>query len=470
MRRAGNVATMLDPNLLSDLRAIVGDAGVLTGEAVRARGVNAWVGPLEAELLVRPANTSETAGVLRVCHARGQTVVAQGGLSGLVHGATTTKNDLVLSLERQTAVERIDVTGRTMRVQAGVPLERVQTAAAQHGLDFPLDLGARGSATIGGNIATNAGGTRVVRYGMMRGLVLGLEAVLADGTVLSSMNRMLKNNAGYDLKQLFIGTEGTLGIVTRAELRLVSRPRSHDTALVAAPNFAALAELLQRLESGLGGNLSAFEALWGDFYAINTTAPAPHVPPIERGAPFYALVESLGASPDRDRELLEAVLGSALEDEVISDAVIAKSDSERRAMWAIREDVFAVRRIAPLIMFDVSLPIEEMEPYTEQIRAAITTRYGAGRVFVFGHMADGNLHIVTAVGDDAATRAVVESCIYEPLQAIGGSISAEHGIGLERRDYLALSRTPAEIATMKLLKRALDPRGILNPGKIFAIE
>jgi FAD/FMN-containing dehydrogenase len=333
---------------------------------------------------------------------------------------------------------------------------------------FPLDLGARDSATVGGNIATNAGGLRVLRYGMMRNLVLGLEAVLADGTVLTSLNRMLKNNAGYDLKQLFIGSEGTLGVVTRAELRLVSRTRSQETLLAALPTFDAMVDLLGRLDAGMGGQLSAFEALWGNYYDYNTTAAAGNLAPLPRGAPYYVIAESLGGDPEHDRARLEAVLAEALAAGVVSDVVIASSEHERRAIWTVREDVWEVQTIAPLLTFDVSLPIGNMKAYVQAVSDGVRALAGENRCFVFGHMADGNLHIVVAAGDDPATRARVEDIVYRPLEQVGGSVSAEHGIGLEKRAYLPLSRTPAEIATMRLLKRALDPGGILNPGKVFS--
>src|SRR3954471_7833775 len=276
---------MSQTQLKADLKAIVGESGMLEGAAVRERGRALFHGRVEADILVRPRSTEQVSSILRLCHARGQSVVTHGGLTGLVQGADADRGDLVLSLESMNAIERIDVAGRSMRVQAGVQLGRVQREAEEHGMMFPLDLGARDSATVGGNIATNAGGLRVLRYGMMRNLVLGIEAVLADGMVLTSLNRMLKNNAGYDLKQLFIGSEGTLGVVTRAELRLVSRSRSQETLLASLPTFEAMVDLLGRLDSGLGGQLAAFEALWGNFYDYNTAPPATNVAPLARGAP-----------------------------------------------------------------------------------------------------------------------------------------------------------------------------------------
>jgi len=454
--------------LKSELRAIVGEQGMLDGAAVRERGSALFHGRVDADILVRPRSTEQVSALLKLCHARGQTVVTHGGLTGLVQGADAGRNDIVLSLESMNSIERVDVPGRSLRAQAGVQLGRVQREAEQHGMVFPLDLGARDSCTVGGNISTNAGGLRVLRYGMMRNLVLGVEAVLADGTVLTSLNRMLKNNAGYDLKQLFIGSEGTLGIVTRAELRLVSRTRSQETLLASLPTFDAMVDLLGRLDAGLGGQLAAFEALWGNYYDYNTAPPAQNAAPLPRGAPFYVIAETLGGDPDADRARLEAVLGEALQAGVVSDVVIANTETERRAIWAIREDVWQVQNIGALLTFDVSLPIENMKAYAGEVCDSVRAFAGEDRAFIFGHMADGNLHIVVAAGDDAATRARVEEMIYKPLAAIGGSVSAEHGIGLEKRAYLPLSRTPAEISTMRLLKQALDPKGILNPGKVFA--
>jgi FAD/FMN-containing dehydrogenase len=454
--------------LRSELRAMLGDEGVLEGAAVRERAAVLWHGRVDAELLARPRTTEQVSAILRLCHAAGQPVVTHGGLTGLVNGADAGRDEIILSLESMNRIERIDVSGRSLRAEAGAKLGEVQRAAEAHDLVFPLDLGARDSATVGGNISTNAGGLRVLRYGMMRNLVLGIEAVLADGTVLTSLNRMLKNNAGYDLKQLFIGSEGTLGVVTRAELRLVSRTRSQETMLAALPSFEALVELLGRLDSGLGGQLSAFEAMWGNYYDYNTAAPAQNSAPLARGAPFYAIAETLGGDPESDRARLETVLGEALAAGVVTDVTLASTEAERRAIWNIREDVWQVKHIAPLLTFDVSLPIENMKSYAEEVRAGIRALAGDERTFVFGHMGDGNLHLVIAAGDDDVTRATIEGIVYRPLAAIGGSVSAEHGIGLEKRDYLPLSRSAAEISTMKLLKRALDPRGILNPGKVFA--
>jgi FAD/FMN-containing dehydrogenase len=419
--------------------------------------------------VVHPRNTAEVSAVLRVCHAHDQVVVPLGGLTGLVEGTVATNDDLQLSLLRLNQIEDVDVAGRTMRVGAGVILQRAQEEADQHGLMFPLDLGARGSCTIGGNVSTNAGGVRVLRYGMMRANVLGLEAVLADGTVVCSLNRMLKNNAGYDLKQLFIGTEGTLGVVTRVDLRLVARPSTACTAIVACKDFACLTRLLSLADARLAGQLSAFEAMWPEFYECMTTPPSHPSPMLPYGHGVYALVETLGSDAVEDEARLERVLTDALEQEIIVDAAIAKSEAERRAMWEVRDDVFQVRRYGATCNYDVSLPIGEMLDYIQHVRANIAREFLNAYVFVFGHIADGNLHICVVPGSSHAdTHYRVDLAVYEPLRSIRGSIAAEHGIGLEKRMHLGISRTPEEIATMRLLKRALDPKGILNPGKIFS--
>jgi len=358
-----------------------------------------------------------------------------------------------------------------MTVQAGCVLQTVCEAADAKGLFFPLDLGARGSATIGGNISTNAGGNRVIRYGMMRELILGLEAVLADGTIVSSMNHLIKNNAGYDPKQIFIGSEGTLGIVTRAVLRLRPKPVSQNTAFVAVDSFAELPKLLRGVERGLGGTLSAFEVMWEDFYRLVTTPPARGRAPIAYAHPYYVLIEQLGSDEASDVALFERVLGAALEDDIIADAVVAKSQAERSAIWSLRDDVAQCMRNAPIFTFDVSLPIVEMENYVADVRGRLLKRWNeTTSLMVFGHLGDCNLHLIIGVGDGKPdTRHAIEEIVYGALEGRSGSVSAEHGIGLEKRAYLPLSRSENEIALMRQLKRALDPRNILNPGKVFAV-
>lgn len=455
--------------LIAALKAALGPGGVLEGEDAKGAAQSRWTRLGSPIAVLRPRSTQEVSACLRLAHAAGQPVVPWGGKTGLVDGALA-DGALALSLERMSAIEDLDAEAGRMTVQAGCVLQTACEAAEAAGLLLPLDLGSRGSATIGGNISTNAGGNRVLRWGMMRDMVLGLEAVLADGTVVSSMNRLVKNNAGYDLKALFVGTEGTLGVVTRAVLRLRPRPASQDTAFIGVEAFDDLPRLLRRLERGLGGALSAFEVMWDDFHDLVTTAPAKGRAPLAGRYPYYVLVESMGGEPDEDQARFERVLTGALEDGEIADAAIARSQAEREAMWALRDDVGQTGRNAPIVAFDVSLGIGEMEAYVDGVRAALHARWpDAASLMVFGHMGDGNLHLIAGMGSrEPADLHVLEDIVYRPLRDIGGSVSAEHGIGLQKRDYLSWSRSAGEIALMRTLKAGLDPQGILNPGKVFA--
>jgi len=454
--------------LIQQLSALLPPGGILQGEDVSQRKAGIWRDDLiDAQAILRPQTTEQVSAILKICHGAGQTVVTHGGLTGLVAGADSRPVDIVLSMENMNRIEEIDETGRTMTVQAGVPLQAIQEAAENKGLLFALDLGARGSCTIGGNVATNAGGNRVIRYGMTRTQILGLEAVLADGTIISSMNKMLKNNAGYDLKQLFIGTEGTLGVVTRLVVKLQTAPSSHNAALLAVNNFNDVVTLLNTIDGQLAGSLSAFEVLWHNFYRLVTTAPALAKPPLAE-YPYYVLLDTLGADQQRDQQDFQRVLEHLLETGLICDAVIAKSQQERDNLWALRDDVEQVFRYGPAMIFDVSLAIADMEHYVSEVLAQWNTYFPDGHFFTFGHLGDGNLHFVACVGEDTEqAREKIETALYKPLGAIKGSISAEHGIGLEKKAYLQWCRSHEEMALMKTLKRAMDPTGILNPHKVF---
>lgn len=456
--------------LSARLAGVLGPGGLLTGADVGARA-EGWgsAAPCQALAIARPATTADVAALLTLCNADGIAVVPFGGGTGLVQGAIAAPGQLLLSLERLRQAPDIDPLARTAVVHAGVALQEVQKAAEDAEMLFPLDLGARGSATIGGNISTNAGGNRVIRFGMMREMVLGIEAVLADGTVVTSMNRMLKNNAGYDLKQLFIGSEGTLGVVTRAVLRLRETPRSQNLALVAAPSFNAVMRMLKLADRALGGQLSAFEVMWQEFYEIVTTPPARNPPPLAQGSPYYVLIEALGGNERADRQHFEEMLGSLFDERTVSDAVIADTRARYDSLWTIRDSVEELLRFGPPLMFDVSLPIAAMEEYVSGVRSELDRQIPGNRCVVWGHVGDSNLHVWIATPLPVAeARAAVERIVYGPLRAVGGSISAEHGIGVEKRDHLGLSRSGAEIGLMRALKAKLDPRGILNPGKIFA--
>lgn len=453
-------------DIIESIAQIVGTAGLLQGEDVSARPNLSWgQGSCPARAIVRPASTEELSQVMRLCHDHDQTVVAHGGLTGLVNGITCAPEDIVISLERMHAIEHIDESAGTMAVQAGAVLQNVQEAAADAGWLFAVDFGARGSANIGGMIATNAGGNSVVRYGMMREQVLGLEAVLADGTVISSMNEMLKNNSGYDLKQLFIGSEGTLGIVTRAVLRLRPAPRTVQTAFVALANFEDVAGLLRRLGTDFEGKLSAFEVMWHNHYHYMVEETGKHQAFLPTDYPYYVLLESEGADPEREEEHFMGVLGSLMEEGHVADAVIAQSGQQAAQLWEMRDDVETLMHtMSPAAVFDISLPIREMESYVIDVEKTLKEQFPDARLISFGHLGDGNIHLGVGPAHD---KHAVETIVYERLGKVNGAISAEHGIGLEKREFLPHSRSDAEIELMRTLKRALDPKNLLNPGKIF---
>ena len=457
--------------LLDEIRAVVGDVGLIVGADVGKRAAD-WLGlsTCRARAVVRPATTDELSAVMKLCHAARQPVVPAGGLTGLVHGTDAGPEEVQISFERMRSVLSIDPVGRTMLVEAGTPLQAIHEAAAEHGLCYPVDLGSRGSCTIGGNISTNAGGNTVVRHGMTRDNVLGIEVVLADGTVISSLNHLLKNNAAYDLKQLFIGSEGTLGLVTRAVLKLQPQPVSEATAIVALAGFQQVQDLFVHCGRRLGGLLSSFEVMWREHYELIAVQSGRHVPPLPPGHGCYVIVEATGTNPARDEELFAEAMGEALEQGIADDIVIAASKAQRAGIWKVREDVEGIFfATAPACTFDVSLPIVAMDAYVKTIQQEAARRWNEEtRVLVFGHIGDGNLHIVVAPRPWGETsRHEAETIVYEPLRALAGSVSAEHGIGLEKRDWLGVSRTANEIAMMRQLKAMLDPLGLLNPGKVL---
>ena len=457
-------------DLVHELRALLGDAGVLDATEVAKRSAGVWrPDHLKASALARPASTAEVSAVLRFCHGHGITVVPMGGLTGLVHGADTEPGQVVLSTERMRAIESIDPIQRTALVQAGVTLQAMQDAADAADLSFPIDFGARGTATLGGMAATNAGGNRVIRYGMTRDSVLGLEVVLADGTVVSSLNTLIKNNTGYDLRQLFVGSEGTLGVITRLVLRLREKPTTTNMAFAGFDGFGNVAKFLKHMDRSLGGTLSAFEVMWQSFYRLVTSPPAKGRPPIPQDYPYYVLVESQGADRELDTQRFNAAMESAFEAGLIVDAAIAQSDADCHGFWSLRDDVEQVMHGGLPVVFDISLPIAEMEGYVRGLQEGLPGAIGEDhRLFVFGHLGDGNLHVVVQVKPAIffSGRPMIEQVVYRGLEGFRGAVSAEHGIGLEKKPWLPISRNEQELALMRVIKTAIDPQNRMNPGKL----
>lgn len=463
-------------DIVKILEQKLGAGAVMSGKDAAQRAVSFWDNsPVTAKALVRPRTTEEVSAILKLCSANGQSIVTHGGNTTCVQGTTSSADNIIISLERMNKIIEIDPIGSTATLEAGVVLETAQNAVQEQNLFLPLDLGARGSCTIGGNLATNAGGVNVLRYGMARNMVLGLEAVLADGTIISSMNKMLKNNAGYDLKQLFIGTEGTLGIITRAVVRLIPLPTTKNSALIALSNFTAVYKLLVHMKENIGTNLSAFEVMWGD-YVRAVTGPGGHRAPLDRQHPFYVLLECDGSDPERDDDRFIGVIEEAFESKLILDAVIPKSGSERQELWAIRDDFEPIMQgISMFFLYDVSFPILSMEKYVLDVKKKVEELLPGAAFYAFGHVGDGNLHFSVQPNMESENqnkqelKHLSDRAIYEPLATYEGSISAEHGIGFEKKAWLHKSRNKAEISLMKLLKQNIDPKNILNPGMVFDV-
>ena len=430
--------------------------------------IDAAIATQFALAVVCPTSTAEVSAIMQACHANGQTVVPFGGMTNLVQAAATTADDVAISFEKMSAIEEVDRTARTMTVQAGVTMREAQECADEEGFYFPVDIGARDNCMLGGNVSTNAGGTRVIRYGMIRESVLGIEAVLADGTVVSSMNKYLKNNTGFDLKQLFIGTEGVLGLITRIVFRMQVRPRSHNVALVACDEFPQVVELLAQSREKLGNNLSGFEVMWDNYFHEVVQPVGPRVSPIQPQYRFYIIIEATGIDAGHDDEAFESALAEMFESNLVVDGTIAKSDAERESIWAIRHDVEWI--LGDAMDFDVSLPVEDVFKYTEEMSARIKADIDNVKVVTFGHLGDNNIHIsVQCDGARTDRLELIEKHVYETLKPYRGAISAEHGIGMEKRAWLPVSRSTEEIELMKTLKRAMDPQNILNPGKVIEL-
>ena len=455
------------PHLLAE---IVGARNVLTDPAQTKPYFTDWRRQYSApaECVVRPAATAEVAAVVALCAREEVAVVAQGGNTGLVGGSvpTGTRREIVLSLGRMNRIRSLDPLNDTITVEAGCVLAAVQQAAEDAGRLFPLSLAAEGSCQIGGNLSTNAGGVNVLRYGTAREQVLGLEVVLADGRVWDGLRALRKDNTGYDLKQLFLGAEGTLGIITAAVLRLFPRPSATATAWIALDSPRAAVELLGGLRERLGEHLSAFElASRACVEAVLAHSPGLQ-DPLAATHPWYVLAE-LGDSGDPAalRERVESALADCAERGALRDAALAQSGEQSRELWRIRETIPEAQFTN--VKHDVSVPVARIPEFIDRAGRSLRERFGEIAIYCFGHVGDGNLHY--NVGSEAlmARREEVSRVVYDALDAFGGSISAEHGLGQLKREEIRRHKHPLELELMRSLKRTLDPGGLMNPGKLL---
>ena len=455
----------------------VGSAYVLTAAADVAPYVRDWRGRYEGAALcvVRPATTLEVAAVVEVCAAAGVAVVPQGGNTGLCGGATPRGGEVVVSLTRLNRIRSVDPADNTITVEAGCTLLQVQEAAAAVDRLFPLSLAAEGTATIGGNLSTNAGGVQVLRYGNTRDLALGLEVVLPDGRIWNGLRGLRKDNTGYDLKHLFIGAEGTLGLITAAVLKLFPRPRQVATAWVAVRDPAAAVALLTRLRSAAGDRVTAFELVGRAALDLVLC----HIPnardPLAGRPDWQVLVElsdTLAETPLTD--ILERILAAALEVDEAQDVVVAQSESQALALWALRENVAEGQKREGLsIKHDIAVPVSRIAEFIARADAALQAAFPSVRIVCFGHVGDGNLHYnqsqSSALDNDefvAATPAV-NRLVHDLVHELGGSISAEHGLGQLKRDEILRYKSATEMDLMRAIKQAIDPQRRMNPGKVI---
>jgi FAD/FMN-containing dehydrogenase len=464
----------LDRNVVEQLKEAAGPSGWTEDPGEIAPHLTEWRARWHGKtsLLLKPDGTEQVARIAAICNEARTPIVPQGGNTGLVGGQIPASGEVLLSLERMNRIRRVSPDENLMVAEAGVILATAQTAASNTGRLLPLSLAAEGSCTIGGNVSTNAGGVHVLRYGMMRNLVLGLEVVLANGNVLSLMKGLRKDNTGYDLKQLFIGAEGTLGLVTAAALKLVPQPSSYVTAIASIANLAAALPILNELQSATGGQVSAFEVIQRRALDLvlrdipGTTAPL-------AGEFEWALLIEVSNSAVLDAtEATELVLSRAIERRSIGDAVFAKTLRERESFWRLRETIpEAQRKQGVSISNDVSVPLARLAEFVELAEVKVRKVLPEALCITFGHAGDGNLHFaILAPGHESKLtdlRPELENAVQESVWQLDGSVSAEHGIGIAKLESLRRQKSVQEIATMVALKRALDPNNILNPGKLL---
>ena len=464
--------------LIAELRRLLGERHVLSAAEDMASYCTDWRGRYSGSALcvALPGTTAEVAAVVRACVGAGVAgvpMVPQGGNTGLCGGATPVCGEVLVSLRRMNRIRTIDADNNSITVEAGCTLQAVQEAAATAERLFPLSLAAEGSATLGGNLSTNAGGVQVLRYGNARDLTLGLEVVLADGRIWDGLRALRKDNTGYDLKHLFIGAEGTLGLITAATLKLFPLPRTHATAWVAVPGPAAAVRLLGRLRDAAGDNVTAFEIVGRA--ALDLVLR--HIPgardPLAGKPAWQVLIELSGARGEL-AAVLEQVLQQATGDGLVADAVVAASEAQTKALWALRENVSEAQKIEGVsIKHDIAVPVSCIAEFIARADAALLAAFPEVRIVCFGHIGDGNLHYnqsrpnTQSNAEFIARTGAVNRLVHDLVHQLGGSISAEHGLGQLKREEVLRYKSATEMDLMRAVKQALDPRGLMNPGKLL---
>lgn len=461
--------------LLGDLSSAVGERNLLTAAGDVAPYVTDWRGRYSGVPLcvARPGTIEEVAAVVRLCAEAGVPIVPQGGNTGLCGGATPIGGEVVISLARLNRIRAIDPDNNSITVEAGCILQAIQQAATAADRLFPLSLAAEGSATIGGNLSTNAGGVQVLRYGNARELVLGLEVVLPDGRIWDGLRALRKDNTGYDLKHLFVGAEGTLGLITAATLKLFPRPQAYVTTWVSVTSPAAAVQLLGNLRHRVGDNVTAFELIGGA--ALDLVLR--HIPasraPLPGSNAWQILIEASGTRDDLG-EVVERVLVDAVEAGLAGDVVVASSDAQTRALWALRENISEAQRIEGVsIKHDIAVPVSRIAEFIRRADAALMKEFPGLRIVCFGHIGDGNLHYnqskheAQANPEFIAQTPMVNRIVHDIVHSLEGSISAEHGLGQLKREENRRYKSEVELDLMRAVKQALDPRGLMNPGKLL---
>lgn len=464
----------LTPAIVECLKSTIGPKGFSEDPADIAPHLEEWRGKYRGQsaLLLKPATTAEVSAILAICNETSTAIVPQGGNTGLVGGQIPFHGEVVLSLTRMNRIRHVDAEGMSLIAESGTVLQTIHAAAEKAERIFPLSLASEGSCTIGGNLSTNAGGVHVIRYGTARDLVLGLEVVLADGRVLDMLRTLRKDNTGYDLKHLFIGAEGTLGIITAAALKLFAKPREIVTAFASVPTPAAAVTLLARLQEQTGGLISAFEIV----PRLGLEFVLAHIPqthdPLSSPSPWYVLIEATAGSRLGLREAVEATLAS--EERIVTDAVIAETEAQRAQLWRLRESLSEAQKLeGGSIKHDVSVPVARIPEFLKTATSAVEKQVHDARPVPFGHLGDGNIHFNISLpkgADNAAFLArwsEISKIVHDVVHSFGGSISAEHGLGVMKRDEITNYKGAVEIDLMRTLKRTLDPKNILNPGKLL---